>query len=58
MGITRLPTELCAVTFPKWPTSLQIFFQASAAGVQLLLRQREGPFAGKLWEVKVGKLPL
>lgn len=40
------------------PTSLQIFLQASATCVQLLFRQREGPFPGKLREVEIGKLPL
>lgn len=43
---------------PQQPTSLEVFLQASAAGVQLLLGQGEGPFTGKLWEVEVGKLPL
>lgn len=40
------------------PTTLKIFLQASPASIQLLLRQGEGPFPRKLWEIKVGKLPL
>lgn len=47
-----------AGAFLNQPTSLEILLQASAASIQLLFGQGEGPFTGKLWEVEVGKLPL
>lgn len=39
-------------------TFLQVFFQASAPCVQLLLRQGKGPFPRQLGKCEVGKLPL
>lgn len=50
--------RLLVTEFMCQPTSLQIFLEASAASVQLLFGQGEGPFTRKLREVEVGELPL